>query len=290
MSHPAIVNNSETAAATEPGQPSPAEEIASLKQQLMQAQKMTALGELVGTTTHEFNNLLMTILNYAKMGLRHKDDPTREKAFTKILSASERAAKITNNILGMARNRSDEFEPTDMKNLIEDSLLLLEREMNKYRVRIDKQIEQVPEALARGNQIQQVLMNLLTNARQAMPSGGEIILRLTHDAATNTVDLMVRDNGSGIPQDKLRNIFDPYFSTKAGPDATGKGGTGLGLTACRDIIQAHNGRIRVDSTVGKGTAFTIKLPVAVATVSAPGKSVVPPINAIADSSQKRVSA
>ena len=187
----------------------------------------------------------------------------------------------------MARNRSDEFESTDMKNLIEDSLLLLEREMNKYRVRIDKQIEQVPEALVRGNQIQQVLMNLLTNARQAMPSGGEIIIRLTHDAAANTVDLMVRDNGSGIPQEKLRNIFDPYFSTKDGPDATGKGGTGLGLTACRDIIQAHNGRIRVDSSVGKGTAFTIKLPVAVAAV---GKSAVPPINALADSAPKRVSA
>lgn len=289
MSHPAIVNNLESADATKPAQPSPAEEIASLKEQLMQAQKMTALGELVGTTTHEFNNLLMTILNYAKMGLRHKDDPTREKAFTKILTASERAAKITNNILGMARNRSDEFEPTDMKNLIEDSLLLLEREMNKYRVRIDKQIEQVPEALARGNQIQQVLMNLLTNARQAMPSGGEIVLRLTHDAATNTIDLMVRDNGSGIPQDKLRNIFDPYFSTKSGPDETGKGGTGLGLTACRDIIQAHNGRIRVDSTVGKGTAFTIKLPIAAAKIPAAGKSVVPPINAIAGSPQNRAS-
>ena len=241
-----------------------AKEIESLKQQVMHLQKMAALGELVGTTTHEFNNLLMTILNYAKMGLRHQDDLTREKAFNKILAASERAAKITNNILGMARNRSEHFEPTDMARLIEDSLLLLEREMNKYRVRIDKQIAAVPEAMAIGNQIQQVLMNLLTNARQAMPTGGEILLQLSHDAKANTVDLMVRDNGSGIPQDKLRNIFDPYFSTKSGPDATGKGGTGLGLTACRDIIQAHKGRIRVDSSVGKGTAFTIKLPVAAA--------------------------
>ena len=123
-----------------------------------------------------------------------------------------------------------------------------------------------------------------------MPSGGEIILRLTHDPATNTVDLMVRDNGSGIPQDKLRNIFEPYFSTKDGPDESGKGGTGLGLTACRDIIQAHGGRIRVDSSVGKGTAFTIKLPVAVSTISAAGKSIVPPINAIANAAPKRATA
>ena len=239
-----------------------AEEIETLKQRLIHAQKLAALGELVGTTTHEFNNLLMTILNYARMGLRHNDDATREKSFNKILIASERAAKITNNILGMARNRSESLEPTDIVRLIEDSLLLLEREMNKYRIRIDKQFAPVPEAMAIGNQIQQVLMNLLTNARQAMPSGGEILLQLSHDSDANTVDIMVRDSGSGIAPDKLRQIFDPYFSTKSGPDASGKGGTGLGLTACRDIIKAHNGRIRVDSTVGKGTAFTIKLPVA----------------------------
>jgi signal transduction histidine kinase len=76
------------------------------------------------------------------------------------------------------------------------------------------------------------------------------------------VDLTVRDTGSGIPRDKLRRIFDRFFTTKKGPDASGKGGTGLGLAMCRDIIEAHNGRIRAESTVGKGTAITLKLPVA----------------------------
>lgn len=240
----------------------PEQEIAALKQQLKQAQRMSALGELVGTTTHEFNNLLMTILNYAKLGLRHGDDETREKAFNKILNASEKAAKITNNILGMARNRSSEPEPTDLTRLIGDSLLLLEREMNKYRIQVDYELAEVPEVMAVGNEIQQVLMNLLTNARQAMTAGGEIRIRLSHDPASNTVDLLIRDNGSGIPAEKLPRIFDPYFSTKDGPDESGKGGTGLGLSSCRDIIQSHNGRIRVQSTVGRGTAFTIKLPVA----------------------------
>ena len=84
-----------------------------LKKQLAETQKLTALGELVGTTTHEFNNILMTVLNYAKMGMRHKDDQTRDKAFDKILAASQRAAKITNAVLGMA-NRSDIIEPTDL--------------------------------------------------------------------------------------------------------------------------------------------------------------------------------
>ena len=107
-----------------------------------------------------------------------------------------------------------------------------------------------------------MLLNLLINARQAMPSGGRVLIRLEHDAAADMVDLVVRDTGCGIPADKLPRIFEPFFTTKSGPDETGKGGTGLGLASCRQIIEAHRGRIRVESTVGKGTQFTIKLPVA----------------------------
>src|SRR5687768_6709019 len=116
--------------------PSLEEQVAILKAQLSQAQKLTALGELVGTTTHEFNNVLMTIINYAKLGLRHKDPATREKAFDKILAAGNRAAKITSGILGMARNRSDKREPIDLVRLVEDTLVLLEREMNKYHIAV----------------------------------------------------------------------------------------------------------------------------------------------------------
>ncbi len=238
------------------------EQIALLKGQLVEAQKMTALGELVSTTTHEFNNVLMTILNYAKLGLRQRDDAARDKAFQKILDAAQRANTITNSVLGMARNRSHAMEPTDLAPLVEESLVLLERELSKYRVSVEKQFEQVPAALACGNQIQQVLLNLLINARQAMPDGGTLVIRLTHDAATGTVDLMIRDTGCGIPADKLPKIFDSFYSTKSGPDESGKGGTGLGLSMCREIIEGHRGRIRVDSTVGRGTAFTLKLPVA----------------------------
>jgi signal transduction histidine kinase len=251
------------------GQPNLDEQVAILKEQLAQAQKLTALGELVGTTTHEFNNVLMTILNYAKMGLRHKDAATRDKAFDKILAAANRAAKITNSILGFARNRSQSLEPTDLAKVIDDSLVLLEREMSKYRIRVEKQIEAVPPAMANGNQIQQILLNLLINARQAMPQGGTILIKLGYDASAQMVDLVVRDTGCGMTPEVLHRIFDPYFSTKAGPDATGKGGTGLGLSMCRDIIEAHRGRIRVDSTPGRGTAFTIKLPAALVHAAVP---------------------
>lgn len=235
-------------------------ENASLQEQLLTAQRAAALGELLGTTTHEFNNVLMTVINYAKLGLRNKDEASRDKALTKILQAGERAAKITHSVLGMARNRKDQFEPTALSDLIHESLLLLERELQRYRIQVEVDLEDVPEVPVMANQIQQVLINLLINARQAMPEGGRLLIRLRHDLTQRMVDLSIRDFGIGIPEDKLPRIFEPYFTTKQGPDATGKGGTGLGLSACRNIIQSHRGIIRVESAVGKGTCFTLRLP------------------------------
>ena len=237
------------------------QQVETLKQQLSQAQKLTALGELVSTTTHEFNNVLMTIINYAKLGLRHKDNANREKCFDKILAAGNRAARITNGVLGMARNRAISQEPVDLSQLVEDTLLLLEREMNKYRITVEKQYQPTPKVTLAAHQVQQILLNMLINARQAMPNGGRIVIKLLHDADNQTVDLVIRDYGGGIPADKLPHIFEPFFTTKSGPDASGKGGTGLGLSMCREIMEGHRGRIRVESTVGKGTAFTLKFPI-----------------------------
>jgi signal transduction histidine kinase len=241
---------------------SPERKIEWLEAELRHARRMAALGDLVSTTTHEFNNILTTIINYAKLGIRHKDEASRDKALTKILAAAGRAEKITNGVLGLARNRGHDRIPTDLVALIESSLVLLEREMQKYRIQIVTQFEPAPAAYVCGNEIQQVLLNLLTNARQAMPRGGKILIRIAPDPSNNTVDLTVRDTGAGIAPDVLPRIFDRYFSTKQGPDATGKGGTGVGLSMCSEIIEAHQGKIRVESTVGVGTAFTLKLPAA----------------------------
>jgi len=251
------------------------QQIEALQQQLAQAQGLTALGELVGTTTHEFNNVLMTIINYAKMGMRHKDAATRDKCFEKVFAAGNRAAKITATILAVARNRSASQEPTDLAALIDNALMLLEREMNKYRIAVEREFDEVPEAYVNGNQIQQVLLNLLINARQAMPNGGRLVIRLSYDKAAEMVDLVVRDYGCGIPAEKLPHIFDSFFTTKSGPDASGKGGTGLGLSMCRNIIEAHQGRIRVESALGKGTAFTLKLPTATKAAAVRPPAVVP---------------
>jgi two-component system, NtrC family, sensor kinase len=251
------------------------QQIQQLEEALRRSQRFAALGELASTTTHEFNNVLTTIINYAKLGLRHKDEATRDKALTKILDASLRAEKITNSVLGMARNRGSDRAPTDLAKLVEESLVLLEREMRKYRVQVEVSIEPAPPAMVCGNQIQQVLLNLLTNARQAMPEGGRVILRIAPDAAAGTVDLSIRDTGSGIPAEKLPHIFDRYYTTKSGPDESGKGGTGVGLSMCREIIEQHQGRIRVESTVGMGTAFTLKLPAAPAEHLTPASTPLP---------------
>ena len=244
-------------------------EVASLRRQLLEAQKAATLGDLLGTTTHEFNNALTTVLNYAKLGLRHRDQPTRDKALERILSASTRAAKITASVLGMARGGSARMEPVNLELLVEDVLVLLEREMTKYRVQVEREFAPVPKVSANPGQLQQVLLNLLVNGRQAMPQGGRLIIRLAHDALLGAVDLMVRDTGCGMTPDVMRRMFEPHFSTKAGPDETGKGGSGLGLTACREIVEAHKGRIRVESAPGKGTAITIRLPALKAATAAP---------------------
>lgn len=237
-----------------------AAELAALRGQLLEARKAATLGELLGTTTHEFNNALTTILNYARLGLRHGDQPTRDKALERILSAGTRAAKITASVLSMARNRSTRFEPVDVGQLVDEVLVLLEREMIKYRVQVEREFAPVPRVSANPSQLQQVLLNLLVNARQAMPTGGRLILRIAHDEATGLVDLTVRDTGCGMTPDVMRRMFDPHFTTKSGPDATGKGGSGLGLATCREIVEAHRGRIRVESAPGRGTAITIRLP------------------------------
>lgn len=221
---------------------------------------MATLGELTSTTTHEFNNLLMTILNYAKLGMRHQDAQSRDKAFQRIYEAANRASKVTSSVLAMARNRSGQLEPTCLKSLIEDTLLLLEREFRKYRVQLECSLDDTPAVMATGNELQRVLVNLLVNARQATPEGGQVKLSLKTSADGQEVILTIRDTGKGIPPEILPKIFDPFFTTKSGPDSSGKGGTGVGLSSCKSIIDAHSGRIRVESTVGKGTAFLIRLP------------------------------
>jgi signal transduction histidine kinase len=231
-------------------------QVRALQQQLLQAQKLSTVGALASSITHEFNNILTTVINYAKMGVRHKDAATRDKAFDKILAAGQRASKITTGMLSYARQQSDR---RDLVTLVEDVLVLCEKDLQRYRVRLETRFEGRPTAHVNSGQVQQVLLNLIVNARQAMPNGGTLIISVRPSPEGGHAEIGVRDTGGGIPAEKLRQIFEPFFTTKSA-DEQGQGGTGLGLSLAKDVMESHGGRLRVESTVGKGTLFTLKFP------------------------------
>ena len=233
--------------------------VRTLEDQLLQTQKLSSVGALASSITHEFNNILTTVINYAKMGVRHKDAGTRDKAFDRILSAGQRATKITTGMLAYARNTSDRYEPCELNRLLADVMVLVQKDLQMHRIGIDEELQQGVWAKVNSSQIQQILINLIVNARQAMKEGGRLRLAIRDNIDEGWAEISVGDTGCGIPHDRLQQIFDPFFTTKTA-DARGQGGTGIGLSLCRRIIEAHKGRIRVESEVGRGTTFTLKLP------------------------------
>lgn len=231
-----------------------------LRQQLMRAQRLCSVGTLASSVAHEFNNILTTIINYAKLGLRPQcTDASRTEALEKILKGSQRAAAIVASMLGYARNQSMHREVTDLVALVEDVLLLCEKDLSKHQVKVEKKYHGRPKAPVIRGQIEQILLNLIINARQAMPTGGRLLVEVRDNPASQLAEVRISDTGVGIPPDKLRLIFDPFYTTKE-PDDEGHGGNGLGLSVCRQIIEQHQGRIRVESMVGKGSKFIVKLP------------------------------
>jgi signal transduction histidine kinase len=234
-----------------------------LRQQLLHAQRLSSVGALASSVAHEFNNILTTIINYAKLGLRSVgDDAARTQALEKILKGSQRAATIINSMLGFARNRSTQREMTDIVPLIEDVLVLTEKDLSKHRIQVETKFHGRPTAPVVQGQIEQILLNLIINARQAMLRGGRLRIDVRENLATNMAEIAITDTGTGIAPEQLRLIFEPFYTTKE-PDEHGHGGTGLGLSVCRQIIEQHQGRIRVESVVGKGSTFTVKLPLSV---------------------------
>jgi signal transduction histidine kinase len=237
----------------------PTAELDALRQQLLQAQRLSSVGELASSVAHEFNNILTAILNYAKMGLRGQDPAAQTQAFERIIRGGQRAATIVNSMLGFARNNSTLRDQTDLIKLIEDVLVLTDKDLSKHRVQVEKRFHGRPTALVVAGQIEQILVNLIINARQAMPNGGRLRIETRELPDGETSEIKISDTGLGIAPENLRQIFEPFFTTKL-PDEYGRGGTGLGLSVCRQIIEQHQGRIRVESVVGKGSTFTIKLP------------------------------
>ena len=238
----------------------PTTETEQLRQQLLQAQRLSSVGALASSVAHEFNNILTTIINYAKVGLKaEKDEQARSQALERILKGGQRAATIINSMLGFARNNASQREIVDIAGLVDEVLILTGKDLSKHHIKVETEFHDRPRAPVIPGQIEQILLNLIINARQAMPHGGRLRLEVRENQPTQMVEVLISDTGVGIAPDQLRLIFEPFYSTKE-PDENGHGGSGLGLSVCRQIIEQHQGRIRVESIVGKGSTFTVKLP------------------------------
>ena len=229
--------------------------------QLLQAEKMAALGQTISGVAHELNNPLATILSWAeRLSERPSlDDPVRRGLET-ILSESERAARIVRNLLTFARKRQTTRAMVDINHVIRETLALRAYEQRVTNIGVIEALAAgLPQVFADGHQVQQVLLNLIINAEQAMLAShgrGTIVVRTWQDQDPETVVLEINDDGPGIPPELQPKIFDPFFTTKE----VGKG-TGLGLTVAYAIVQEHGGRIRLESRGEAGASFYVELPV-----------------------------
>src|SRR5688572_16310214 len=230
-----------------------------LYQQLLQAEKMAALGQTISGVAHELNNPLATILSWAERLSERSLDASSRRGVDVILAESERAARIVRNLLTFARKRQSTRSMIDLNQVVRETLTLRSYEQRLTNIDVITALAAgLPHVFADAHQIQQVLLNLVINAEQAMISAngrGSMVLRTWHDVDRDAVVLEVTDDGPGVAPEVKSKIFDPFFTTKE----VGKG-TGLGLTVAYAIVQEHGGRIRVES-LPKGASFVVELPV-----------------------------
>jgi PAS domain S-box-containing protein len=230
-----------------------------LYHQLLQAEKLAALGQTISGVAHELNNPLATILTWAERLSQAPLDAQTRRGLEAILGESERAARIVRNLLTFARKRHTTRSMIDLNQVVRETLALRAYEQRVTNIVIVEALASgLPPVFADPHQIQQVLLNLIINAEQAMLSAhgrGALIVRTWHDLDRECLVLEVNDDGPGIPDEVQPKIFDPFFTTKE----VGKG-TGLGLTVAYAIVQEHGGRISLRSSAGQGASFFVELP------------------------------
>jgi two-component system NtrC family sensor kinase len=241
------------------------EQLDYLRDQLLDSQRLATIGTIAAVIAHEFNNLLTPVVSYSQYALAsaESDEPDMaliRKALSKSYQGSSKAGKICASMLALARGESS-FTQVSVQKLVDEVLMVLARDPRKDGIALRVQVQ--PGLTVQGDpvQLEQVLLNLLINARHAMlGKGGSLSVKASVEGPE--VKILVTDTGPGIPEPLRAKIFEPFFTTKSTNRRGETKGTGLGLAICKEIIDHHAGRIEVASEIGRGTTFTISLPVA----------------------------
>lgn len=253
------------------------ETLRATRAQLLQSEKLSAVGEFVAGVAHELNNPLTSVIGFAELLKTAKLEGRQADYLNYIVKSSERCHKIVQGLLSFARQHPPERTMLDVNQMLEGVLELLAYEMRTSNIQIARELRDgLPKLMGDGHQLQQVVLNILNNARQAIEANqpsGRILVRT--EQTSGKVRIVMQDDGPGIKPENLAKIFDPFFTTK--PD--GKG-TGLGLSLCYGIVREHGGTISAHSEPGKGATFVIELPehaggeTTAESAVAPGKSMI----------------
>ncbi len=240
-------------------------ELSLVKAQLRQSQRLASLGTTSAMVAHEINNLLTPILGYARFALDEDDKTLMVKALNMTLTQAEAITTLAERVLGMAIDKPTEYTSVSVREIIDGAMQCLFRDLRKDGINLVTQISDRLMVRADANQIQQVFFNLLLNARDALHGRtGRITIKA--DQHGENIRIAFSDDGCGIPEDVLPNIFETFFTTKSNTQDTqakrqsGRVGSGLGLAVCKDIINEHGGSIEVRSKPNDGTTFVISLP------------------------------
>jgi two-component system NtrC family sensor kinase len=240
------------------------EELRKTQERMIDVEKMASLGKLAATVAHEINNPLGGILTYTKLLLKKlaktgQFSPEETQNVERMLSTIERetmrCGRIVENLLLFAKKPDVAYAPHDLNAILERSLFLINHHLEIHNVKLEKSYWRDEERIiCDGNQIEQALIALMINGIEAMPEGGTLGVQ-TRDGKRDTVEILVRDDGTGIKEDDLPHIFEPFYTTKK----DGKG-VGLGLSVVYGIVERHGGLITVDSKLGEGTVFILSIP------------------------------
>jgi signal transduction histidine kinase len=234
------------------------EELSNREEQIIQSKKLASLGILTAGVAHEItnplNNISMIAQTYDEM-YDHLPDQQRLDLIKTVDAETERIRKIVKNLLDFSKPKDANPKDSDINIVVQKTLTLVQNMIDVQNIETIMRLKEgLPHVFIDEHQVQQVLVNLITNAVQAMSSGGRLFVASRTGMSNNTIEITVKDTGKGIQPEFLSHIFDPFFSTK------GEGGTGLGLSVSYGIIKNHRGNIRVESTPGVGTTFTVELP------------------------------